>query len=264
MSDPSVPPTASAFTREEALALARSEEAEPRVLEELVHQFLDDEELWKLLVVHPDTPLGAVIYIAEHAPVAVAAELLEDRVFLFHNPVVGHALLKNPTLTEADRRKLHWLLQEATKEDRERKKTLTQLIKEMSTGQKLSLAKRGNRDARLILIKDPNEMIALEVVTSPRITEDEILTIAQMRDVSDHVLRMIGNNRRFRANKQVVLSLLHNPKTPVGVSLGLGIANLSDRELQSLARDRNIPTVVSRAAVQVLERRSKGPVPKKG
>jgi hypothetical protein len=75
---------------------------------------------------------------------------------------------------------------------------------------------------------------------------------------------MIGNNRRFRANKQVVLSLLHNPNTPVGVSLGLGIANLSDRELQSLARDRNIPAVVSRAAVQVLERRSKGPAPKKG
>jgi hypothetical protein len=264
MSDPIVPPPSSTLTREQAHALAQSESTEARILEELPQQFPDDEELWKLLLVHPDTPLATIIYMAERARATVAANLLEDRVFLFHNPVVGHALLRNSALADADRRKLHWLLLEATKEERERKKTLVQLIREMNPGQKLQLAKRGNKDARMILIKDPNEMISLEVVNSPRITEDEILTIAQMRDVSDHVLRAIGNNRRFRVNKQVILSLLHNPKTPVGVSLGLGIANLTDRELQGLARDRNIPAAVSRAARQVLERRSKGPAPKKG
>lgn len=115
----------------------------------------------------------------------------------------------------------------------------------------------------MILIKDANEMIALEVVSSPRISDDEIITIAQMRDISDKVLRAIANIRRFRANKQVVINLLHNPKTPVGVSLGIGLPNLTDRELQSLARDRNIPAAVSRAASQVLERRAKGPAAKK-
>lgn len=263
MSDRNPHPTSSALTRDEAFSLAQSEETEPRLLEDLPAQFPDDEELWKLLVANPQTPLATMIYMAERAPSSVAASLMEDRVFLFHNPVVGHALLKNSTLTEADRRKLHWILHEATKEERERKKTLFQLIKEMNTGQKLALAKKGNKDARMILIKDANEMIALEVVNSPRISDDEILTIAQMRDISDKVLRAIANNRRFRANKQVVTSLLHNPKTPVGVSLGLGLPNLTDRELQDLARDRNIPAAVSRAARQVLERRAKGPAPKK-
>jgi hypothetical protein len=106
-------------------------------------------------------------------------------------------------------------------------------------------------------------MIALEVVNSPRISEDEITTIVQMRDISDKVLRAIANVRRFRANKQIVTGLLHNPKTPVGVSLGLGLPNLTDRELKFLAGDRNIPAAVSRAAKQVLERRAKGPAPKK-
>lgn len=264
MKEPSPDPISSTLTREEAIRLAESEKTDPRVLEDLLVQFPDDEELWRNLLANPEAPLGTVIFIAERASAAVAAELLEDRVFLFHNPVVGHALLKNLTLTEADRRKLHWILQETTKEERERKKTLFQLIKEMNTGQKLALAKKGNKDARMILIKDANEMIALEVVNSPRITDDEILSIAQMRDISDKVLRAIANIRRFRTNKQILISLLHNPKTPVGISLGLGLPNLTDRELQSLARDRNIPAAVSRAAQQVLERRAKGPAPKKG
>lgn len=263
MSESGSNPIPSTFTREEAMSLAQSEKTDPKILADLPPSFPDDEELWNLLLANTQTPLSAAIYMAERAPAPVAGQLLEDRVFLFHNPVVGHALLKNPTLTEGDRRKLHWILQEATKEERERKKTLFQLIKEMNVGQKLTLAKKGNKDARMILVKDHNELIAVEVVTSPRITDDEILVIAQMRDVSDKVLRAIANIRRFRTNKFVVISLLHNPKTPVGVSLGLGLPNLTDRDLQSLARDRNIPAAVSRAARQVLDRRSKGPMPKK-
>ena len=37
---------------------------------------------------------------------------------------------------------------------------------------------------------------------------------------------------------------------------------LTDRDLSRLARDRNIPAAVSRAAQQILERRAKGPVKK--
>jgi hypothetical protein len=263
MSESGSGPIHSTVTREEAISLARSEKTEPKLLEDLPARFPLDEELWMLLLTNTQTPLPTAIYMAERAPASVTAQVLEDRVFLFHNPVVGHALLKNPTLTEPDRRKLHWILQETTKEERERKKSLLQLIREMSVGQKLTLAKKGNRDARMILVKDHNETIALEVVNSPRITEEEILAIAQMRDVSDKVLRAITNIRRFRTNKLVVTSLLHNPKTPVGVSLGLGLPHLTDRDLQRLARDRNIPAAVSRAARQILERRAKGPVPKK-
>lgn len=262
MSESPSGPDHSSPSRDEAISLAQSEKTEPRLLEDLPNKFPVDEELWTLLLANTQTPLGASVYMAERAPASVAAQLLEDRVFLFHNPVVGHALLKNPTLTEPDRRKLHWILQETTKEERERKKTLLQLIREMSVGQKLTLAKKGNKDARLILVKDPNEIIALEVVNSPRISDDEVLTIAQMREVSDKVLRAIANIRRFRTNKYVVTSLLHNPKTPVGVSLGLGLPNLTDRDLSRLARDRNIPAAVSRAAQQILERRAKGPVKK--
>ncbi|MFQ5840663.1 MAG: hypothetical protein ACE5HK_08075, partial [Candidatus Methylomirabilales bacterium] len=73
----------------------------------------------------------------------------------------------------------------------------------------------------------------------------------------EKVLRAIAENKRYRSQKGVVLSLLHNPKTPVGVSLGLGITGLSIRELDGLAKSRNIPAALSRAAKQILDRRRK-------
>jgi len=84
------------------------------------------------------------------------------------------------------------------------------------------------------------------------------LAISMMRDVSDKILRYIAGNRRYRQNKQIVLALLNNPRTPVGVSLGLGINGLSERELAELSKNRNVPGVISRVAKQILDRR-KGP-----
>lgn len=110
----------------------------------------------------------------------------------------------------------------------------------------------------MILIRDSNEMVALETVGSSRITDGEILAIAMMRDVAEQVLRYIANNRKYRQNKQIVLALLNNPRTPVGVSLSLGINGLTDRELTDLSKNKNVPGVISRAATQILDRR-KGP-----
>jgi hypothetical protein len=110
----------------------------------------------------------------------------------------------------------------------------------------------------MILVRDSNEMVALETVSSSRITDGEILAIAMMRDVAEQVLRYIANNRKYRQNKQIILALLNNPRTPVGVSLGLSINSLADRELADLSKNKNVPGVISRAAQQILDRR-KGP-----
>jgi hypothetical protein len=257
-------PTEQRLNREEALRLARSATADPRLLELLATQDTCDEELWRLLLTNPKTPLAALMAMAEKASTSFVNLFLEERTLIRRHPVVGYALLKNSALTEDDHEKLHLILQEEIKDEERRKKSLLQTIKEMNIGQKLTLAKKGNKEARMILIKDPNELIALEVVNSPRITDPEILSIAQMRDVSEKILRAIATNKRYRSMKTVVMSLLHNPKTPVGVSLGLGISGLSDRELEGLAKSRDIPAALSRAAKQVLDRRKQGPAQQAG
>jgi hypothetical protein len=57
---------------------------------------------------------------------------------------------------------------------------------------------------------------------------------------------------------------VNNPRTPVGVTLGLGLSQLSDRELTELSKNRNVPGAVSRAAKQILDRRKGAAAPQAG
>lgn len=254
--------------RDQILALVQNEKVAPHILDAIVRKHLHDEEVLRTLLRHPGVSPSTLSYIAQNASPSLAETIAKDKTLLGRFADVRDALFSNPNLGI----EIKDLIQEkeeginqaaATKEQeakgKERKKDLYTTIKGLSTGQRLALAKKGNKEVRMILIRDANEMIALEVVSSPRITDSEIVQISSMKDVSEKILRSIANNRRYRSNKAILLNLLHNPKTPVSISLGLGIPRLSDKELVGLAKNRNIPGVVARAAGVVLEKRKKPP-----
>ncbi|MGH7360836.1 MAG: hypothetical protein ACREJI_04400 [Candidatus Methylomirabilales bacterium] len=249
------------ISRDQLLSLIRDPKADPALLEYVFSQPVVDEEIWQLILFHPATPLSLLARIARAAPLSLLKQLTGSRRLLGRSPQIPQAVLENPAATEEEIAAVEAILHQEARgaTEEEKKKSLFATIKGLAAGQKLALAKRGDKEARMILVKDSNEMVALEVVKGPRITDTEIMSIAQMRDVSEKVLREIANMKRHRSNKLVVLALLHNPKTPVGVSLGLGIANLTEKEVEGLARNRNIPAAVSRAAKQVLERHKKPP-----
>ena len=238
------------------LHLALNPKTPLEVLEKILDHPALSPEVVAALLRHPATPGTRMAQLAERATGALLEVLLASLDRLGRWVEVLEALLRNPAVPEVKHATIKGQIETAKKRDSEGpKKSLLLRIKDLPVGQKLALAKKGNKDVRMILIKDSNEMVALEVVGSPRITDGEILAVAMMRDVSDKILRYIAGNRRYRQNKQVLVALLHNPKTPVGVSLGLGIPALTDRELDDLAKDRNIPGAVSRAAKQVADRR---------
>lgn len=237
------------------LRLTQNPKTPLEVLERILERPALPPEVVVALLRHPATPGGSLARLAESATGDTLDVLLGSLDRLGRWVETLEALLRNPAVPEIKHPIIKAQIETARKRAAEGKKSLLLRIKELPVGQKLALAKKGNKDVRMILIKDSNDMIALEVAGSPRITDAEILAIATMRDVSDKVLRFIAGNRKYRQNKQIVLSLLNNPKTPVGVSLGLGLHQLSDRELDELAKNRNIPGAVSRAAKQISDRR---------
>jgi DNA repair protein RadC len=242
------------------LTIAQNAKTPAEALEQvLAHPELAPEEVVALLR-HPNTPGAAMAALAARAGGGILDVLLSSLERLGRWVDALEALLGNPHLSPLKQPTIQQAIEAAKKREADgtRKKSLLLRVRELPVGQKLALAKKGNKDVRMILIKDSNEMVALETVSSSRITDGEILTIAMMRDVSDKVLRRIANNRKYRQNKQIVLALLNNPRTPVGVSLSLGINGLSDRELVELSKNRNVPGAISRAATQILDRR-KGP-----
>lgn len=121
--------------------------------------------------------------------------------------------------------------------------SVTQQLAKMSFSQRLKAAVKGSREMRAILVRDPNKMICTAVMSSPKLTEQEVEGIARMANVAEDVLRIIGSNRAWMKNYSIALGLAKNPKTPLAMSMNL-IHRLSDRDLAMLSIDRNVPEVL--------------------
>ncbi len=122
-----------------------------------------------------------------------------------------------------------------------------QTLAAMNPAQRLGRAIKGTRSERAILIRDPNKVVALAVLSSPRISEAEVEAIAKMANVSDEVLRIIGNTRAWVKSYRVVAALTRNPKTPLALSMNL-MSRLTEKDIKLLTADRNVPDVLRLAA----------------
>jgi hypothetical protein len=127
------------------------------------------------------------------------------------------------------------------------RESISQQIARMGFTERLRAAVKGTREMRALLIRDPNKMISASVLSSPKVTENEVEAFARMANVSEDVLRIIGSNRRWMKNYGVVVGLCKNPKTPIAMSLN-NMNRLNDRDLQMLSIDRNVPEPLRVAA----------------
>jgi hypothetical protein len=132
-------------------------------------------------------------------------------------------------------------------DENEDRDTAVQRIARMGFTERLKAAVKGTREMRALLIRDPNKMIAAAVLSSPKLSEPEVEGIARMTNVSDEVLRIIGNNRAWTKNYGVLLGLVKNPKTPLAMSMNM-MARLNDRDITQLSVDRNVPEPLRVAA----------------
>jgi hypothetical protein len=133
----------------------------------------------------------------------------------------------------------------ADEEDDE--KSAMQRLSEMSVPQKMSRATKGTREERSILIRDPNKLISVAVLSSPKLTDSEVESIAKMTSVSDEILRIISTNRNWMKSYVVVAALARNPKTPLAVSMNL-LNRLTEKDLRTLSTNRNVPEVLRTTA----------------
>ena len=132
-------------------------------------------------------------------------------------------------------------------DDADDEKSAMQRLSEMTVPQKMSRATKGTREERAILIRDPNKLIAVAVLSSPKLTDSEVESIAKMSSVSDEILRIISNNRNWMKNYVVVSALARNPKTPLPVSMNL-LNRLNEKDLKTLSTSRNVPDVLRTTA----------------
>jgi len=136
-----------------------------------------------------------------------------------------------------------------------REEALYQKLSQMSVRDKIKFALMGTREARAILIRDTNKEVSRAVLHSPKLTENEVEGFTAMRNISEEILREIGNSRLWTRSYVVAQNLVKNPKTPPTISQRM-LYRLQTRDLAILARDRSVPEAVRRNAQRTYSQRT--------
>lgn len=134
--------------------------------------------------------------------------------------------------------------------------SLYALVQKMSVFQKIKLARLGNKEARGLLIRDRNKIVAMSAINSPKISTNEVEAFAKSRNLSDEVLRAIARNRQWTRSYPVKLALAMNPKCPQPVAMKF-VSFLHDNDLRSIMKSKDVHGQVSAAARRMLMKKGK-------
>jgi len=136
-------------------------------------------------------------------------------------------------------------------EEEHKTASLFHLIQKMTVAKKVEFAMKCNKEARTVLIRDINRLVQMSVIKSPKITDSEVVMIANNRSVHEDVLRFISTQREWMKNYEVRVGLVFNPKTPLFISTKL-VYSLKERELSKLGKSKSVPRVLGITAVRRL------------
>jgi hypothetical protein len=142
----------------------------------------------------------------------------------------------------------------ADMQEEERLSTI-QKIARMTVAERVQTALKGNREERIILIRDANRIVSAAVLDSPKLSDSEAEAIALMKNVSQEVLRAVGAKREFAKNYTVIHNLAKNARTPIATSLGL-LNRILTSDLRALARNKNVPEVLRKSAQRQVQVRT--------
>jgi hypothetical protein len=148
------------------------------------------------------------------------------------------------------------LIEDGIEADEETSKNLHVLVQSMSVFEKVKLARVGNQEARALLVRDRNKLVASAAVRSPKINDNEVVAFAKARNVCDEVLRIIARNPDWTRSYQIKLALAGNPKCPQQISIKL-LNYLQDRDLRGIMKSRDVPAMVATHARRILQRKEK-------
>ncbi|MDP6581181.1 MAG: hypothetical protein QF681_11035 [Vicinamibacterales bacterium] len=122
-----------------------------------------------------------------------------------------------------------------------------QALAMLSVVDRIKMAHGGTREQRAVLVRDPNKVVAVAVLASPKLNVTEVEAYARMGSVQEEVLRTIGSSRHWTKHYAIAAALVGNPKTPLAIAMPL-VTRLNERDLKLVARDRNARDGVRAAA----------------
>jgi len=131
-----------------------------------------------------------------------------------------------------------------------------QLAMEMGVSEKIKMALTGDKEWRMLLVKDKNKLVSGSVIKNPRITDGEVLIITKCQLNNDDILREICNNKEWTKNYQIRKSLVENSKAPIQHTLRF-LSGLTSKDLGLLAKSKNVSSIIATQARRLLMNKAK-------
>lgn len=125
--------------------------------------------------------------------------------------------------------------------------------RELTVGERKSLARSPSRRAFDKLLRDPHPLVIRQLLENPRLTEDDVVRMTARRPARLEVLEAIARHGRWLSRPRVRLSMLFNPGAPSVISMPL-LALCTRSELAELLQHSEASAVLRRAALELLER----------
>ncbi len=248
-------------------ALSRPD-ADQRLFAYCADHLRDKPGVADALAGNPACSPSLLLRVAPHLSAAGIQALLDSLHWLTHDTKLVFALRKAASATPAQREVLDDMLKGAmspkeleqaaeAEPDPVKRKTLAQKLAFMTVVQRITLALKGGREERTLLIRDPNKVVQKCVLQSPRITDPEVENYAAISNLPTEILRTISLNRLFMKNYTIMKNLVMNPKTPLDVSLHL-FPRLTSTDLVKLTANKNVPDTLRSSALKLHRKRKLG------
>jgi len=245
--DPEISSSALAGLRElpESLVLETcgSPDAHPRILEILARLHCGNDHVVEAISRNPLADEKTLAFISEQRMQAVTP--------------IGQSIRQNEDIDDGrDDTADQGAEDDSEDGDDEEFRSKYQLAQEMTISEKLKMAITGDKEWRMLLVKDTNKLISGAVIKNPRLTEAEVLTISKSSVNNDEILREICNNKEWLKNYQIKKALVENHKTPLHSALRF-LSGLTDKDLASLAKSKNVSSVIATQARRLLLNKKK-------
>jgi hypothetical protein len=214
-------------------------------------------------------PIEVLRPVVRYLSVSAVQELFEDLDRLSTSPALVAALIASTVINGEQRNQLLDLIREDPESmeayieaaeiiepDRAKRETLLQKLSRMRVVERVQMAIKGNRDERMLLIRDPCRVVQRAVLQSPQLSDREVEAYAGMASLGEEALRLIASNRKYRKSYTIVRALMFNPKTPLEVSLHL-LPTIKATDLKLLSGSKNVPETLRTSASRLQQQRTR-------
>ena len=253
-----------------------SDNTHPKVIDFVSRLLANNREVQEAIILGHNTDLGTLSRISENADEGLLEFISDQKRIISQNPQVFDAIKKNKAVTAPIIVKISAAI-DSQLEDNEEDDLPEELIKEkdeggteevkeegslyaqilrMGVSQKIKLAITGNKEARSLLVKEPNRLICGNVMKNPRITESEVALFSASKSVGEEVFRAIASNKDWMKRYDIKLNLVSNPRAPLPMAMNL-LNHIRAKDLEMLSKSRNVSKGISNMAKRLIDAQKK-------